>query len=586
MHKIQISLSIVFTLLLPVSLALAFTDVYSSNQHYDAIKFLQEEGVVEGYSDGTYRSDSNINRAEFLKILIGSRDVGQITGRDCFPDVGNEWFAGYICFAKMSGIVDGYPDGYFRPENNINLAEALKIIVETYGVELLHDTSTGLDWYVPYFWAMKDPGYLSSVSEEIGHKISRGEMAQLIYNIVNSSDTVIDTSTPLESPAPVQAEAQSTFFSNDTDFDAIMTGTPYDMNGFNPTPGNGDKNTFGYKIYSALKMIGYDTFTGRSDPHIFAFNRFQIDHGFGESDLLSSEVLSRLDIELSSQEDFDASMATYFPLHGSMVPRHPNDYSADHSSMLFASPIRVLPGYLQLTTLDQWIGCTIFPQCAGRVINVSSIAPTPFTDEVTVFTGADFIDSFIPEESSNGILWSDSATMQVILHEYAHYLDGVQQPTYEDKKMGIIDTREFYDISFEGVAGKTLEEIRGGGNCFDRRTNDDYDFITSYAMSHGVNHPEGCGIDRYTLAEDFAESFSAYVVSGISFRQAAAKNSTINDKYQWLRNNVFQGIQYDTDLTWENASGCTDDYLGNPNATPGYMKCDSSYVWDGELGEL
>ena len=50
-----------------------------------------------------------------------------------FPDVpGDAWFAPYVQEAFATGVVNGYPDGYFRPENQINLTEALKIISEAF----------------------------------------------------------------------------------------------------------------------------------------------------------------------------------------------------------------------------------------------------------------------------------------------------------------------------------------------------------------------------------------------------------------------------------------------------------------------
>ena len=68
----KISLALVLSLFLP-ALAAAFTDVSEGYRYYAAITYLQENGVVEGYEDGTFQPDQEVTRAEALKmILVGS----------------------------------------------------------------------------------------------------------------------------------------------------------------------------------------------------------------------------------------------------------------------------------------------------------------------------------------------------------------------------------------------------------------------------------------------------------------------------------------------------------------------------------
>ena len=62
------------------------------HEYEEAIKFLKDQGIVEGYPDGNFRPDQEINRAEFTKIVGGSVFT-EIAGEDCFPDVHDEWFA-------------------------------------------------------------------------------------------------------------------------------------------------------------------------------------------------------------------------------------------------------------------------------------------------------------------------------------------------------------------------------------------------------------------------------------------------------------------------------------------------------------
>ena len=131
----------------------SFSDVGEWDTTFKAIDYLREEEVVVGYSDGTYGLDSNINRAEFLKIVMEVTDY-ELEGESCYPDVTDEWFAPYVCAADKLGFVDGYPDGTFKPGNDINFAEASKMITNI----LLHGRfRNGMRYF---FEHIKDLSYM------------------------------------------------------------------------------------------------------------------------------------------------------------------------------------------------------------------------------------------------------------------------------------------------------------------------------------------------------------------------------------------------------------------------------------------
>ncbi|MBD3360686.1 hypothetical protein GF366_02690, partial [Candidatus Peregrinibacteria bacterium] len=108
-----------------------FPDVRENHKNQEAVNYLKEIDIIAGYPDGTFKPDGEINRAELTKMIVASKTDpdGQIY-KNCFPDVKEEWFAPFICYAKENNWVEGYPDGTFKPEQNINRVEALKIIFE------------------------------------------------------------------------------------------------------------------------------------------------------------------------------------------------------------------------------------------------------------------------------------------------------------------------------------------------------------------------------------------------------------------------------------------------------------------------
>ncbi|MEQ1849029.1 MAG: beta-propeller domain-containing protein [Candidatus Peribacteraceae bacterium] len=160
--------------------AVAFSDVSGSTEYHDAIQSLESKGVIQGNPDGTFRSTAFVNRAELLKILLESRGtVESEDGSHCFPDVRDEWFAGYVCAAEEEGIIDGYPDGMFRPEKPVTFVEAAKIFSNAYDQEL----GTGSEWYEPFARALDSSKAIPPSIEKLDAPLTRGEMAEMMWRL-------------------------------------------------------------------------------------------------------------------------------------------------------------------------------------------------------------------------------------------------------------------------------------------------------------------------------------------------------------------------------------------------------------------
>jgi hypothetical protein len=91
------------------------------------------DGIVEGYGDGTFRPDAPVNRAEALKILLTATDLAPLDEFEVAPpeftDVPDDaWFRDWVELAVGYGLLTGYPDGTFRPEQPITRAEAGKLV--------------------------------------------------------------------------------------------------------------------------------------------------------------------------------------------------------------------------------------------------------------------------------------------------------------------------------------------------------------------------------------------------------------------------------------------------------------------------
>ena len=114
----------------------AYSDVPAELWCNNAISTLSNMGIISGYSNGTFRPSAPITRAELTKIAAGffadNRVTSHYDGR--FSDVsGSEWFVSALEKAIEEGIVEGYGDSSFAPDQYITRAQACTIINRTLG---------------------------------------------------------------------------------------------------------------------------------------------------------------------------------------------------------------------------------------------------------------------------------------------------------------------------------------------------------------------------------------------------------------------------------------------------------------------
>lgn len=139
-----------------------------------------------------YKPDSKISRAEFLKIAMeGTESATHKSYDSCFPDVsGGDWYATYVCQAKEEGVVKGYTDGTFRPKQTITEAEALKILLE---IEMsgIPEAGSGEKWYSPY-WDIADGRNIIPV-ENAGDLMTRGDIMEMVFRNYQVGVLKVDT---------------------------------------------------------------------------------------------------------------------------------------------------------------------------------------------------------------------------------------------------------------------------------------------------------------------------------------------------------------------------------------------------------
>ncbi len=190
MKKIILSIAILTSLLTINAYACNLNDI-DNNDYQSEIRDLEEKSIINGYDDGSYKPNKSINRAEFLKIVLEAVHPDNLNGSNCFKDVKTEWFAKYVCYAKSQKIIQGYSDGYFKPNRTINYVEALKIIY-------LSNQDSGRGsvksdvWYAPYLTDANSHKFMGEEKISNEHLMNRGEMAKLVSTYMHTKKWDID----------------------------------------------------------------------------------------------------------------------------------------------------------------------------------------------------------------------------------------------------------------------------------------------------------------------------------------------------------------------------------------------------------
>lgn len=180
-----------------VPAAMAFSDVDDA-ELAAKIDLLAELGIINGYTDGTFRPNQPLTRAEFTKLVVTmlGRQDDRVTfaGYTIFTDVvSGHWAAGYINLAARSvdkgglALVKGYTDGSFRPDATITYGEAVTIVLRALGYT---DADVGFNWPQDYVDKASISGLGDGVSLDADDIVGRADGARIFYNalFVESKD--------------------------------------------------------------------------------------------------------------------------------------------------------------------------------------------------------------------------------------------------------------------------------------------------------------------------------------------------------------------------------------------------------------
>jgi hypothetical protein len=114
-----------------------FSDLPQNDEARLAIQFLYDQGIINGYTDGSFKPQEQVTRAEFTKMLfLSAKMITESNPTMVFKDVAdNHWAKDYIMTLASKSIVNGVGDSTFKPSGTITLGQVFAIIDRSFILE-------------------------------------------------------------------------------------------------------------------------------------------------------------------------------------------------------------------------------------------------------------------------------------------------------------------------------------------------------------------------------------------------------------------------------------------------------------------
>lgn len=174
-----------------VSFAATSLKDVKNTKYEDSVDTLITLGLVNGYEDDTYKPNNTITRAEMAKLMVVALGqdgkVSEASKKQSkFKDMKGNWAYGYVNVASDLGVINGYPDGTFGPQNNVSYAEATAMIIRAleYDSEVKKSKEVWPSNYINYANKLSLYSSVGAVKADDGAK--RGNVAIMLWNMLRT----------------------------------------------------------------------------------------------------------------------------------------------------------------------------------------------------------------------------------------------------------------------------------------------------------------------------------------------------------------------------------------------------------------
>ena len=174
---------------------LPFTDI-AGNEYLDAIKFVYKNGLMNGISDTDFSPDTPVSRAMAITVLARLAKAEACETDDFTDVVSGSWYAPYVGWAVQSGVVSGYGNGKYGPDDSVS-RQQICVIMNNYansksislnaGELVFSDSSAIADWASEATAACKGAGLLDGIAKGSsfsgGSALTRAELADVLMRL-------------------------------------------------------------------------------------------------------------------------------------------------------------------------------------------------------------------------------------------------------------------------------------------------------------------------------------------------------------------------------------------------------------------
>ena len=211
----------------------------------EAVDVISALGIVDGYSDGSFRPDGSLTRGAAAKIIcnliLGPTTASALSATTApFKDVPTtNVFAGYITYCAQQGIIGGYGDGTFRPSGTLTGNAFMKMLLGALGYDSSIEGYTGSNWQVNVVKQAIGIGLDDGNDDFVGSKaVTRQEAALYAFNMLQAT--------------MVEYDKKDTIVVGDITINSASTRKDVENTAKNETIEDDDKMQFAEKYFEKL----------------------------------------------------------------------------------------------------------------------------------------------------------------------------------------------------------------------------------------------------------------------------------------------------------------------------------------------
>ena len=186
--KIKRLFSALLSLCLTLALALPISAAGNAVSLEDASQAVTALGIMSGDGSGNLNLSAKVTRAEFVTMVVKASPGGDGVGQAAtspYPDVPrSHWASGYVEAAVNRGLVSGFSDGTFRPNQEIKLAEAASMVLSLLGYEAGDFSGSYPSGQLSMYQSLKlNRGVTASQAASL---LTRQDAVYLFYNLLSA----------------------------------------------------------------------------------------------------------------------------------------------------------------------------------------------------------------------------------------------------------------------------------------------------------------------------------------------------------------------------------------------------------------